>query len=84
MSFLHRMHNVIIRKVQLTLEKCDADDDCEFDADIFEDDISVNRTTIDQEQEEELRRYVLLRNIIVYMVVCILSSFSSFNSSVGR
>lgn len=58
LSFLHRMHNVIIRKVQLTLEKYDRDDDeSEFDAEIFDDDISVNQTTIDQEQEEELRRY---------------------------
>lgn len=59
LSFLHRMHNVIIRKVQLTLEKCDRDDDeSEFDVDIFDDDISVHMATIDQEQEDELRRYI--------------------------
>lgn len=65
LSFLHRMHNVIIRKVQLTLEKVDRDDESEFDAEIFDDDISINRTIIDQEQEDELRRYCFTFNCCV-------------------
>lgn len=65
LSFLHRMHNVIIRKVQLTLEKSDRDDESAFDADLFDDEISVNRANIDQEQEEELRRYVFPKTIVL-------------------
>lgn len=56
LSFLHRMHNVIIRKVQFSLEKSDHDDDSEFDAEIFDDQVSLNETPIDLEQEVELRR----------------------------
>lgn len=56
LTFLHRMHNVIIRKVQLTLEQSDRTDDDEFDADIFDDQVDVCQTPIDQEQVDELRR----------------------------
>lgn len=55
LSFLHRLHNVIVRKVQVTLEK-PGTEDVEFDADIFDEEIDVDIAPLNKEQEEELRR----------------------------
>lgn len=59
LSFLHRLHNGIIRKVQITLEK-PGTEDVEFDTDIFEDDIDLNLMPLNKEQTEELRRFVYI------------------------
>lgn len=56
LSFLHRLHNVIVRKVQVTLEK-PGTEDVEFDTDIFDEEFDVHVAPISKEQEDELRRY---------------------------
>lgn len=56
LSFLHRLHNVIVRKVQVTLEK-PGTEDVEFDTDIFDEEFDVNVAPLNKEQEDELRRY---------------------------
>ncbi|XP_053679345.1 mitogen-activated protein kinase kinase kinase 4 [Anopheles nili] len=55
LTFLHRLHNVVLRKAQLTLEKQDRlqEDDFLFD----EEDIPCIEPPLEREQEIELRRY---------------------------
>ncbi|ETN66892.1 mitogen-activated protein kinase kinase kinase [Anopheles darlingi] len=55
LTFLHRLHNVVLRKAQLTLENPSKqlDEDCLFD----EADIPCIEPPLEREQEVELRRY---------------------------
>ncbi|XP_041760496.1 mitogen-activated protein kinase kinase kinase 4 [Anopheles merus] len=55
LTFLHRLHNVVLRKAQLTLEKPgrQQEDDCLFD----EEDVPCIEPPLEREQEIELRRY---------------------------
>ncbi|XP_050071777.1 mitogen-activated protein kinase kinase kinase 4 [Anopheles maculipalpis] len=55
LTFLHRLHNVVLRKAQLTLEKPgrQQEDDFLFD----EDDVPCIEPPLEREQEIELRRY---------------------------
>lgn len=56
LSFLHRLHNVIMQKVQVSLEKLGWED-VELDLDIFDEDFQQDHIVpIPKEQEEELRR----------------------------
>uniref|UniRef100_A0AAG5CX85 Mitogen-activated protein kinase kinase kinase 4 n=1 Tax=Anopheles atroparvus TaxID=41427 RepID=A0AAG5CX85_ANOAO len=55
LTFLHRLHNVVLRKAQLTLEKPGRrqEDDCLFD----EEDVPCIEPPLEREQEVELRRF---------------------------
>ncbi|XP_055622452.1 mitogen-activated protein kinase kinase kinase 4 isoform X2 [Toxorhynchites rutilus septentrionalis] len=55
LTFLHRLHNVVLRKAQLTLEKhnIQEQDDHLFD----EEDVPCIEPPLDKEQESELRRF---------------------------
>uniref|UniRef100_A0A182T9Z2 Mitogen-activated protein kinase kinase kinase N-terminal domain-containing protein n=1 Tax=Anopheles maculatus TaxID=74869 RepID=A0A182T9Z2_9DIPT len=55
LTFLHRLHNVVLRKAQLTLEKPgrQQEDDFLFD----EEDVPCIEPPLEREQEIELRRY---------------------------
>uniref|UniRef100_A0A182N4P5 Mitogen-activated protein kinase kinase kinase 4 n=1 Tax=Anopheles dirus TaxID=7168 RepID=A0A182N4P5_9DIPT len=55
LTFLHRLHNVVLRKAQLTLEKPgrQQEEDCLFD----EEDVPCIEPPLEREQEIELRRY---------------------------
>lgn len=55
LSFLHRLHNVVLRKAQITLEKPGTGD---HDQDLFEDDeINNMEPPLEKEEIDELRRY---------------------------
>lgn len=55
LSFLHRLHNVVLRKAQVTLEKeCLEEYDCDLEA--LDDGVPDIEPPLDNEQEEELRR----------------------------
>ena len=55
LSFLHRLHNVVLRKVQITLEKPGMED---HDHDFSEDEeVSKIEDPLQKEEIEELRRY---------------------------
>lgn len=55
LSFLHRLHNVVLRKAQITLEKPGSED---HEPDLFDDqDIPNMETPLAKEEIEELRRY---------------------------
>lgn len=56
LSFLHRLHNVVLRKAHITLEKPGMED---HDNELFDDDEIPNNfeTPIELEELEELRRY---------------------------
>lgn len=56
LSFLHRLHNVVLRKAHITLEKPGME---EHDHDLFDDDEIPNNieTPIEKEELDELRRY---------------------------
>lgn len=55
LSFLHRLHNVVLRKAQITLEKPGMED---TDHDMFEDDeIAHMENPMTMEEIDELRRY---------------------------
>lgn len=57
LNFLHRLHNVVLRKAHITLEK-PGTEECDNDYDIFEDEGIPNiEPPLDKGQEEELRRY---------------------------
>ncbi|XP_055550883.1 mitogen-activated protein kinase kinase kinase 4 isoform X1 [Wyeomyia smithii] len=56
LTFLHRLHNVVLRKAQLTLEKPDTQDH-EDDSLFVEEDVPCIEPPLDKEQEKELRRY---------------------------
>lgn len=57
MNFLHRLHNVVLRKAHVTLEK-PGTEDTESDCDLFDDDtVPVIEPPLEKEQEDELRRY---------------------------
>lgn len=57
LSFLHRLHNVVLRKAHITLEKPGTEDTDEHD--VFDDEESypVIEPPLEKEQEEELRRF---------------------------
>ena len=59
LSFLHKLHNVVLRKAQITLEKPGTEDieDELFDDDDVNKDIPNIEIEIDKEQESELRKY---------------------------
>lgn len=54
--FLHRLHNVVLRKAHITLEKPGTEDDQEFEQ-FDEDEIPVIEPPMDKEEAAELRRY---------------------------
>lgn len=55
LSFLHRLHNVVLKKAHITLEKPGTEDN---DQDLFEDEeISIIEPPMDKEEIDELRRY---------------------------
>lgn len=57
LSFLHRLHNVVLRKVHLTLEK-PGTEEIVNDRELFNDDDAPDiEPPLDVEQEEELRKY---------------------------
>jgi len=56
LSFLHRLHNVVLRKAHIALEK-PGTEDTESEADFLEEDMPVIELPLDKEQEEELRKY---------------------------
>lgn len=57
LSFLHRLHNVVLRKVHLTLEK-PGTEEIVNDSEWFNDDDAPDiEPPLDVEQEEELRKY---------------------------
>jgi mitogen-activated protein kinase kinase kinase 4 len=55
LTFLHRLHNVVLRKAHLTLEKPGTEDDSEFEFD--DDEIPIIEPPMDGEEANELRRY---------------------------
>lgn len=56
LTFLHRLHNVVLRKAHVTLEKPGTEDDHEIDQ--FEDEEIPNiEPPMDKEETNELRRY---------------------------
>jgi mitogen-activated protein kinase kinase kinase 4 len=57
LTFLHRLHNVVLRKAHITLERPDSID--EHETDQFEDDetVPVIEPPMDVEETNELRRY---------------------------
>lgn len=57
LTFLHRLHHGIVRKVQITLEK-PGTEDVEFDLDIFDNDIDLYVAPLNIEQIDELKRLV--------------------------
>ncbi|XP_058467694.1 mitogen-activated protein kinase kinase kinase 4 [Malaya genurostris] len=56
LTFLHRLHNVVLRKAQLTLEKPDTQEH-EDDSLFIEEDVPCIEPPLDREQESELRRF---------------------------
>lgn len=54
LSFLHRLHNVVLRKAQLTLEKPGTED---LEQDLSDDEIPNIEAPIEREEMDELRRY---------------------------
>lgn len=57
LKFLHRLHNVVLRKAHITLEK-PGTEEIDGDYDIFDDeDVPNIEPPLDKGQEEELRRY---------------------------
>lgn len=58
LSFLHKLHNVVLRKAQITLEKPGTED---IDDELFDDDVNPDipniEIEIDKEQETELRKF---------------------------
>ncbi|KAL9891810.1 mitogen-activated protein kinase kinase kinase 4 isoform 2-T2 [Glossina fuscipes fuscipes] len=56
LAFLHKLHNVVMCKAQISLEK-PGTDDYDFETEKFEDNIPHLEADIDDEQMEELRRY---------------------------
>uniref|UniRef100_A0A1A9ZL65 Mitogen-activated protein kinase kinase kinase 4 n=1 Tax=Glossina pallidipes TaxID=7398 RepID=A0A1A9ZL65_GLOPL len=56
LAFLHKLHNVVMCKAQISLEK-PGTDDYDFETEKFEDSIPHLEADIDDEQVEELRRY---------------------------
>lgn len=57
LTFLHRLHNVVLRKAQLSLEK-PGEVDTELDNEFFDDEeVPVIEPPMEKDQVEELRRY---------------------------
>uniref|UniRef100_A0A1A9W5W3 Mitogen-activated protein kinase kinase kinase 4 n=1 Tax=Glossina brevipalpis TaxID=37001 RepID=A0A1A9W5W3_9MUSC len=56
LAFLHKLHNVVMCKAQISLEK-PGTDDYDFETEKFEDGVPHLEADIDDEQVEELRRY---------------------------
>lgn len=56
LNFLHRLHNVVLRKARVTLEKPGSEEP-ETDGEIFDDEEMVIEPPLDQEEEAELRRF---------------------------
>lgn len=56
LSFLHRLHNVVLRKAHITLEK-PGTEDIESEMDVFDDDQPYIETPIEKEEVDELRKY---------------------------
>ncbi|XP_058813775.1 mitogen-activated protein kinase kinase kinase 4 [Topomyia yanbarensis] len=56
LTFLHRLHNVVLRKAQLTLENPDTQEH-EDDSLFIEEDVPCIEPPLDKEQESELRRF---------------------------
>ena len=58
LSFLHRLHNVVLRKAHITLENPEREEVDEYDMDMFDDeDVPNIEPPLEREQEDELRRY---------------------------
>lgn len=56
LSFLHRLHNVVLRKAHATLEMAGAEDsDLDFDG--FHDEFQTTEIPLSKEQEDDLHRY---------------------------
>ncbi|XP_059609963.1 mitogen-activated protein kinase kinase kinase 4 isoform X2 [Phlebotomus argentipes] len=55
LNFLHRLHNVVLRKAQITLEKPGSEESDE--GELFEIDSPIMEPPLEKEQEDELRRY---------------------------
>lgn len=59
LSFLHRLHNVVLRKAHITLEK-PGSYETDYDNEFFDDeDVPIIEPLLEKEQEEELKRCVL-------------------------
>ncbi|XP_055678946.1 mitogen-activated protein kinase kinase kinase 4 isoform X1 [Lutzomyia longipalpis] len=56
LNFLHRLHNVVLRKAQITLEK-PGSEESDNEGELFEMDSPIIDPPLEKEQEEELRRY---------------------------
>lgn len=54
LSFLHRLHNVVLKKAQIMLEKPGTED---HDQDFLQDEIANIESPLDKEEIDELRRY---------------------------
>lgn len=56
LHFLHRLHNVVLRKAHITLEK-PGTEDIECESDVFDEDTPYIELPLEKEEVEELRRY---------------------------
>ncbi|GAB0094149.1 mitogen-activated protein kinase kinase kinase 4 [Sergentomyia squamirostris] len=56
LNFLHRLHNVVLRKAQITLEK-PGSEESDTEGELFEMDSPIMDPPLEKEEEEELRRY---------------------------
>lgn len=56
LSFLHRLHNVVLRKAHATLE-VPGTEESDVDLDGFHDELQTTEIPLSKEQEEELHRY---------------------------
>lgn len=57
LSFLHHLHNVVLRKAHATLELPGAEDDSDLDFEGFNGHLSHTEVQLSKEEEEDLHRY---------------------------